>query len=1150
MSLEKNRNAQKDPQSNDQQTQEERVVVEISGTLSTRLNFLLLNNYSYLDPCSDQSSNLANERRMYSEPQVDPIYVDSDDFDELSTLEFERALAQEFFCINQSLDNAPSRTDQVTTQNTFIPAIHNIGDLPEIADQGPSGNTHTSATHNIDVSDLPDISSSRIDTLDLTDNPATPRTPSVISVASSESIVSLSTSLSTSTAASLVGPSAAPVKSKVLRKRSNLQLNPFTVENARYQQLVSRLPPKSKLSNTQVIPTDDDDSDADFMLTDTQGVDENVDEILTQELSSLKIRKPKQNVHLPEILSPSTASPVVENNDLELESVRQKYGLDRLILPPSRNIKDNTKKKPITFQIRKKGSKRKQGITRPISSRVIETPAKDIFDFDLYALASTKSSIVSPIVIDDSTTSDSSVSRFDIDKDGMDEDELRNDDSDDGGDEIPFFKRPRLNKRSILLSDSEDENNDDDQEEETKTPEILTQEQLDDIFNFPTTSRRHLRNAADQDDIVPIVNDEAEHRETKRVRMGIKDLKAHGLKNVLPASYYKINELKFGEEIRQHRLAKQARNTTTNPSAAIYRQSRKQRNTQDIFAAFRSQSDDSDDSDDYDNYIDDHEDHDNGGSFFNPSSRKINKGKEKESVPQTWYAFSNTAPATSRSLNPSNTVPSSSRALDSLNTASKTSTFSSSRSIAFTTDAPALSDTQYSLEAMEDNRVSRQRMRITDSRNRAPNNTPRSTTTSSTSISRLSNTTKRPHHVKNNAMPLRRRKPKRTRDDMYVLAPHYMSNTNQGHHKRNNNETIYANNTSSISNENVRQRAVDDICMYTKPSNIWRKSGLIHIGNYDISDYIQNYRFPKELKRQLGVKVYTLHTIVKKVRGLMDVDLRRISSLKETSYLHHRLLYPLLSSTPNKKSAYIHFEKTHSDLVLFGKKLFWKDIIPKNTGLLNDLFARVFQDMIHMRYDDKYNNQSDFSDDLHDHDYFYVFVSLCLAQWIPILSHEDQIRLTKQFAVRVRSLACTVSELADLTEAQRNVNMPWKAIVKLMLFILDWTCRLHHLGIDNSDWSVTNCTQIIMDILVFIGYDSIKARKEDYLIEAWICVFQIMSVSTGRNGYHFNEQVFLNQMTSSIKRKSKPSEKHEVEKRRTTAQWSEVLENIIVDYMM
>jgi hypothetical protein len=129
--------------------------------------------------------------------------------------------------------------------------------------------------------------------------------------------------------------------------------------------------------------------------------------------------------------------------------------------------------------------------------------------------------------------------------------------------------------------------------------------------------------------------------------------------------------------------------------------------------------------------------------------------------------------------------------------------------------------------------------------------------------------------------------------------------------------------------------------------------------------------------------------------------------------------------------------------------------------------------------------------------------------------------------------------------------VPWRAVIKAMLFILDWTCRLHHLGIDRAFWSVADCIQMLMDWLVYIGYDAIRNQNESqhYVIEAWICIIQLLSVSDRHGGYYYNEHIFISQLTKSIQEKSRIT-MVEYEKRKTTRLWAESLNLLLRNHMM
>lgn len=675
----------------------------------------------------------------------------------------------------------------------------------------------------------------------------------------------------------------------------------------------------------------------------------------------------------------------------------------------------------------------------------------------------------------------------------------------------------------------------------------MNQEEMDAIFDFPALlPRRHLRSA--EESVVPIVNDESEHPEVKRTRMGIQDLKAHTLKNVLPASFYKLNEKKFHEEIRQRKLLQQQKKSQPTASDATYSYGHLQRDKEDIYAAFRSENEESDNED-----ICNTPDTTDVSFIEHPPYVASRKGKEK--IPQDQHNFSNKMTKSHPSLaasegkgttllgwqdfmNPSAT----SRSSETINTAHISSGSSAERQLPHKVSNSDLSASECLSEAIEDNSIYRQqnygeRNKTTSAR---PKGLSRGVSRPATKRTLQSNT----EATGKQAPPRKKRKPKRLPSNIYIREPYFKSGSDQKQ-KQKFYKSINAD-PASVFQGNVKQRAFDDICVNTNPPELRLKSGLIHI--HKSGDGLIDKHVQKNDPRH-RIRAQTLETVAKTVYELVDVNLRRISGLQKTVYLHHKLLTPLLSPALDRKSAYARFKESYSELVIFEKRYYWREFDPVQgrVELFESLLMKVFQDMADMRFNFGYNTESILPNELVGHDYFYVFVSLFISQWITNYDYEDQRHLIDLLAHQIGGLARMISKLS---EAKEHENISWKPIIKLMLFILDWTCRLHNLGMNAKIWSVTECTAIIIDILVFIGIAPIEHNNEEYIIEAWTCLFQIMSVSIRGSGYAFKAEVFIDQMTDSIKRNSRKSNHPEVKRLRATWKWSEVLTNILEKHMM
>lgn len=1014
-----------------------------------------------------------------------------------------------------------------------------------------------------------------------------------------------------------------------LRARTMLQLKPFTLEASKFKELIGHGSSKSKLYSVVNDNCNDDESDTDFTPSNTQAVDDLMDEISTyqdtQDILSNRsknmartnertetrknptgkgkgkasaIGEPeKQNAVNMSTNAASSSRPTARANpnlnnprpstvagpDTPVDDVFnfEKYGLNQLIIPPPRESRKKGKSKIITFAKKKKGSRKSRSSSSSrIHSRLLEKPSNDIFDFDfspklnfkILQEGSSASNGSPQVTIDSMDDMDDPIEDYETPPESSQpntpssatiNDEMDVDMIEDDDEEVPVFKRLRKRRKIILDSDDEDE------EEETfgtDTIQIsdsppIEMDDADSIFDFPSepaTSSRNNARIITENEIVPIVEDEYEYRDTKRQRLGIKDLKKATLKNILPASFFKVNQRKIEEEERMReqkkreaRAAKHAKkmalhSTSGSASSSSARApARVVRNTEDVFAAFRE---DSEQSDDY-------EEHD---------EPDVNtKTPEMHTDTNLMFMFDD-IPEVEPASPPS--------ALIDLTNERKLSEVSSScRPTAHLPEAPFFTrvnrnnrDVPANAEAIEDNRVTR--YRNNDIHTRQP------TTQSSIAIVKPNNTRVRNPNlikIKQNPAPSKRkrRKLKRTRDDIHIHQPYYRShrtenipNASMGGYQQNfesnnNYQSGRENNAGQNQNDNrgmfvndkLPRRPFDDIYMNTK-RQLWYKNDLIYIGNYDITDYLNQRSTQAKIERSKPT-IYTLQHVTKQVGKLVDHELRRVIGLKDTVYWHHHLLQPLLSDTPNRKSAYDKFRETYSSLVLFDQVYHWRHIHPRKGSLLIPLFARVFDDLQHMCADDTLNKQKDLDGELPGHDHFYVFVSICLTQWVPLYPYESKLQLAEMFANQVRGLSKMV---VKLVEGRPFETVPWRAIVKVLLFTLDWTCRLHHLGIDKQAWSVAECIKTLMDVLVYIGYDSIRNTAESrvYVVEAWVCILQILSVSDKHaGGYFFNEHIFITSLTDSINRKSRITEL-EFEKRKTTRLWAESLTLILTKHMM
>ncbi|KAG2191565.1 hypothetical protein INT46_006203 [Mucor plumbeus] len=954
-----------------------------------------------------------------------------------------------------------------------------------------------------------------------------------------------------------------------LRQRNAIQLHPFTIEQARYQHLIGKSNLKGKMK--AIITEVEDSQDTEFSLSNTQLVDIPTDEIETTQVSSKSSKKATSKLKTKKTSLPSKVNkraqhrPTTQNADeISFEDISSplfdKYGLDQLVLPPS-NTRSNVNKKSkiITFEKKRRSRKGKSVARRfPPSS---SSTTKDIFDFDAQPRSTFKltsnisnssnaasSSNQQTMISDDDVYLRRQAQEMndDIDLYGYDDDNDSNDDDDDTEDmeidnEDMIKRRFRVKKYAILDSSDEDSN-----EEELPAEKELTEAELDAIFSFPSsatakpTGRRLMRSTAD-DDIIPVVEDELEYREHKRQRVGLRDVikKKKALNSVLPASYLKVYEKELLEEDKLRRTPKK-RTTKPQKTTATTSTAKNPLSTSkapaNVFAAFLdSQSEDSDD---------DSEDMQDAYPTLDDYVTRLDYPTEILTASHPIFEGS------TASNNGIHSVFENVSLIDRPTRQISTNSNSelSRRIYPNTGSSPSLSRQPRSIkqpiypteESIEDNRIQRhyQGSALKKSPNK-PKKLLKRAPRSSIAVQRPVNDPKKSSSmpIRDNPAPKKRRKKvKRTRDDIYVHASNsYRAwNDRSGQAPDNNGRTYFQDLTETP------RMAFDDIYVGTRQYVRYANESLNGDRFNDLFENQQN----QYVKEKLNVHVvHTLPSVISRVRHLRDYDLRRILGLKNTVYLHHRLLTPLLSAIPNVKSAYKHLECNYTDLKLFDKNFVWKSIIPENKKLIGHLFYKASGEI----YKICSNNVPLEDTELPNHDHFYTFVSICLTQWIPLYPYEQRIQLTEIFMQYIRYLGQFVPRLV---EEYKTGYLPWRPIVKIMIYILDWTCRLHHLGVHQIDWSVTQCTKSLIDILVFIGFDDIKSCSKDYLSEAWICLLQIMSVSSKTSGFYFHEQVFLDQITDSIKTKSRSSDVYEYEKRRTTRLWAESLNFIIEKYMV
>ncbi|CEP10694.1 hypothetical protein [Parasitella parasitica] len=968
-----------------------------------------------------------------------------------------------------------------------------------------------------------------------------------------------------------------------LRQRNAIQLHPFTLEQARFQHLIGRssIKDKIKVVSTQVI----DSQDTEFTLSNTQLVDAPTNEIeisqadsgrktttaskkkSARKTSSLPSRPKKHTQNRPNITSITSTNATSRADTVAIDGISSPVLVDEYNngLDPLKEISKITKSskpKMITFQKKKRSKREKSAVRRFPPSSSASALNKDIFDFDAlpqstfnFASSSLGSSNASNIATSDQDSrvqlqlremndeADYNDFYYSMEENDNEFDGEEAEDMDIDNEDI-VKRRFRIKKLAILDSSDEDQSSVDENEEDEQASveQEPTEAELDAIFDFPGAgpsstikpAGRRLIKPSRQDDIVPIVQDELEYREHKRQKVGLQDVlkKEKTLRSILPASFRKVYHKELLEEDKlrktpKKRTANATKSTTNTTTIASAKQTKRSSNKPlaDVFAAFlgsQSEDDSDEDSDDLQDAY----------STLDDYVTRLDYLTQAPAQGNTRFEGSATT---------------SSDSLDFFGKSTKQAHLNSSSNLSSTrtTKRPPHSTHRaiYPIEeSSEYNRIDRQYHGSYSSRQ--PTRTTKKSTAraprSSIAIKAPPKNPKKPPSIatRDNPAPKKRRKKvKRTRDDIYVHAPYsYRACNDRSGQAPDNNGRRYFQKRAD-----TPRMAFDDIYVGTRQYVRYASEGLDANRFNDMFSHQQNQHANEKMNVHV---IHSLPSVISRVRHLHDYDLRRILGLKDTVYLHHSLLAPLLSPKPDLKSAYKHLAANYTPhMNLFDKHLLWKDITPQNKNLIRHLFYKVSDDIRRICKLDALDECTE----LPGHDHFYTFVSICLTQWIPLHQYDDRIQLTEMFMRYIRYLGRLVPQLVE--ECKMAV-LAWRPIVKLMVYILDWTCRLHHLGVHQIHWSVRLCTKALIDILVFIGFDDIKSCSKDYLSEAWICLLQIMSVSSKTSGFYFYEQTFVDQMTDSIKTKSRNSGVYEFEKRRTTRLWAESLNFIIEKYMI
>ncbi|KAG0952969.1 hypothetical protein G6F57_000078 [Rhizopus arrhizus] len=831
-----------------------------------------------------------------------------------------------------------------------------------------------------------------------------------------------------------------------LRKRKEIQLHPFTVEKLKFKTLlrgtsvrrmVSSVEPQNvqDLSDTEFVPDAvevEEDASLDFQCTQS-----------ALEGPEREIRKPA------EISGPKV---VIED---ELESVSSTSHMNQR---ETSNLMHEKKKSKgiVTYSKRRKNKSTPSRATyqkgnsdifafdpNPIIARHTEgsSHAMDVDD-KLDAFEDILEKAPKPKSKRNDTGNISPVFELGNTDEGFDSMLVDDDDGDDDDGPV-FLRRRRL--RQKIDSDEEDEQD---------------QHDHDSIFDFPDnfepdTHPRRITSSItnDEDDIVPIVQDDFEYRPRKRRRFKVADLRKNNkiLKRVLPISFLNVYRDELNEEEMRCNSSKSVKRTTiTSKRKKTDGENRLSRLDQPFDAFLGSQSE-------YVNNDDIPTENNNMRHYGSETFRQRSRVGQLTGPSTIDRYFTNT------------------------------------------------------VEAVEDNRI--------------PHHSHRTSTQRSSHKATQANTSQRAPLKK------KRRRPRRTMDDIYIH--HQPTQKTTGYPRRFYQRTL---DDIGISSKRVYN---DDHITVQKPPVEWVRN---------IAEYLRSTKNAASLK-PFPKYTQSLEEIIENIQRVFDPDLRCSIRLGDTVYLHHRLLQPLLSAKPNSKKAYVHLMASFENFQVFHRRIFWTNIEPSRKEFVQSLFGCARKEITETSTgmaDDVYFDIE--LDEFPDLDKFCVFMSIYLTQWLPLQDPAHAAIMVELLGEEVRDMAYHVCNIVKLMSSRVN---SWRLIVKIMLFILDWTCRLHLIGINESEWSVTQCTQMLIDILVTIGHECIITQEKPYVIEAWVCLLQIMTVSSNSGGYYFSDETFIRQLRHSIEHKSNQARwiMAEANFERETW-WTNALSHILEKYML
>ncbi|KAI9272501.1 hypothetical protein BY458DRAFT_508963 [Sporodiniella umbellata] len=642
--------------------------------------------------------------------------------------------------------------------------------------------------------------------------------------------------------------------------------------------------------------------------------------------------------------------------------------------------------------------------------------------------------------------------------DSLDNDAHMSVDDESDEDEPVYFRHKRLRRRI----DTDDDN--DDQEEE-KDDSIFDFPQHFDTEDYPTLRRSDM--PEDKHRVV-IQHDDLEHRPTKRRRNRMADLRQNKnmLKGVLPASFLNVYQKELNEEER----ARMENSKRTVTSIKGKKPERKVNRLDEPFDAFLGSQT---------SYLQNDESKLKSNGLF--------LGDTDDEPPQT--SIFNFKPAETASYTTPILQPRIDNATRHYESVEDNRVFQHGSTLSKRAAQPRINRYFSSHNGTSSNRV----------QNPSKTSIPKATK-KQVPQSVYSSSSKPPQRASKAGAKLNKKKRKirkRTMDDIYIHQYH--------HHVRPRADSPSI--AKVCSNRTLDDSAIFSKRIYNDDHMTVQKPPVVQWVR-DMAEFLRSTKNAASLN-PLPKYTQSLEQIVEQLQRVFDPDLRCTTRVTDTVYLHHRLLQPLLSTQPNAKRAYAHLKAKLEQPCVFSRNLIWTSIYHRRSHI-QSLFQCAAREVVKAGTD--LNSEPT---DIPDLDTFYTFVSVYLTQWLPLQDPAHVITMTEVFGQEVREMAHRMHH----TVSTQPIGS-WRLIVKTMLFVLDWTCRLHLIGINPEEWSVTRCTQILINILVTIGYACITTREKPFVIEAWVCLFQVMTVSSNSGGYYFSDQSLIQQFRNAINQRS------------------------------